>query len=676
MGEFFDISEDSTMKIVKRRASAKVDGGLDFILSDATPDRLGDIIDPKGWDLSEFHRNPIALFNHRGGEPIGEWENVKVESGALRGRLKMAEAGTSARIDELRSLVAQGILRAASVGFSPIEYETFKNGDETGIHFRRQKLLETSLVSIPANPAALAVVKSLSAETRDLVFGKLADTDQADRQRLIVGKLAANILPKGKPMTMQKRIEDAQARLVQLKDQLVEHMKTYDPATTDEAHVAAQDELNNQIELAQKSLDSLKRSESMLAVSSEIVVSRATPPARATIPATAARPAPSSQELMLRSAAAVLISKLRGDVTPMQVLAERYGADGKVDDLSAMALRGFHRPEGIHFADALVPFQRTASIPADTTTSGWVSQLAEATSAPFMDLLYPASVWPGLSSRGLRMSFGRNGTVNIPARVSTPTIAGAFVGQGSPIPVKQGAVTSTPLTPKKMAVISTWTREAQMHTNPQIEGLIRQWIQEDTSAALDAVLLDATAASALRPAGIRNGVSVTTATAGGGFTALIGDLKALVAALITGTAGNIRTPVWIMNPIQQLAISLTQNAGGEFPFAAEINQNRFQGMPVIVSSTVTAGMVILVDAADFVALEGDAPSFSVSDQATLHMEDTTPLPIATGAQGPGVLATPTRSLYQTDSMALRMIMDINWAFRRTGGVAWTQAVTW
>jgi hypothetical protein len=86
--------------------------------------------------------------------------------------------------------------------------------------------------------------------------------------------------------------------------------------------------------------------------------------------------------------------------------------------------------------------------------------------------------------------------------------------------------------------------------------------------------------------------------------------------------------------------------------------------------------VLLVDAADFVAIEGGAPRFDVSDQATLHLEDTTPLAIASGTQGSGVLAVPTRSLYQTDSMALRMIMDVNWGMRRTGVIAWTQSVTW
>ena len=87
-------------------------------------------------------------------------------------------------------------------------------------------------------------------------------------------------------------------------------------------------------------------------------------------------------------------------------------------------------------------------------------------------------------------------------------------------------------------------------------------------------------------------------------------------------------------------------------------------------------MVIAVDTADFVTVSGDTPNFDMSNQATIHEEDTTPLPIATGAQGSGVLATPTRSLWQTDTMSLRMRMPVNWAMRRTNMVAWMAGVLW
>jgi hypothetical protein len=67
--------------------------------------------------------------------------------------------------------------------------------------------------------------------------------------------------------------------------------------------------------------------------------------------------------------------------------------------------------------------------------------------------------------------------------------------------VRQGAFTSQTFTPKKLAVISTFTREIAEHSTPAIEGLIRNAMQEDTSVAVDTVLLDATAASTTRPAG-------------------------------------------------------------------------------------------------------------------------------------------------------------------------------
>src|SRR4051812_37618363 len=147
---------------------------LTFVLSDATKDRMGDIIDPKGWVLDNFKANPMALFNHNSSFPIGRWEDVKVQGGRLIGKLKLAARGTSDRIDEIISLVEQGILRAVSVGFSPIERKPLENGD--GIHYVKQELLETSLVSIPANPAAIQLAKSLhvSDATMNEVFGKHA----------------------------------------------------------------------------------------------------------------------------------------------------------------------------------------------------------------------------------------------------------------------------------------------------------------------------------------------------------------------------------------------------------------------------------------------------------------------------------------------------------------------
>jgi HK97 family phage major capsid protein len=292
-----------------------------------------------------------------------------------------------------------------------------------------------------------------------------------------------------------------------------------------------------------------------------------------------------------------------------------------------------------------------------------------------MALLMPKSVFPRLSAKGLSLNFGNAGKIVLPNRVRTPTIAGSFVGEGAAIPVRQGAFTSQTYTPKKMAVITVWTREMNDHSIPAIEGVLREAIQEDTAVALDSILLDTNAATTIRPAGLLQGVSATGATAGGGIAAVIGDIKALLGAITTNTYGNVRNLCWLMNPTDALSASLASAANtGIFPFKDEIGRGTLNNIPIIDSATVTAKTVILVDAADFVTMGADAVRFEISDQATLHMEDTSPADLVSGS--PGVVATPQRSLFQTDSLALRMVFPVNWAMRRTGDVAWTQNVTW
>ncbi len=150
------------------------DDPMTFVMSDETVDRIGDVIRADGWNLSEFKRNPIALFGHEHSFPIGTWKNVRVEGKRLLGQLKMAAEGTSERIDEIRRLIEQRVLRAVSVGFRIKEYEPMDEKDPFGPwDIKKAELHETSVVSVPANPSAVMLAKSMgiSAETRGLIFG-------------------------------------------------------------------------------------------------------------------------------------------------------------------------------------------------------------------------------------------------------------------------------------------------------------------------------------------------------------------------------------------------------------------------------------------------------------------------------------------------------------------------
>jgi len=639
--------------------------GTEFILSDATPDRMGDVIEPDGWDLNNFRKNPIALFNHKADFPIGRWIRLRTENGALRSHLHLAPKGTSARIDEIRALVDAGILRAVSVGFLPIKSEPLTKGGGGGLRFRQTELVECSLVSIPANPNALAIAKSLniSRDTVAMVFaGKGNTRDQRNERRGFNGGQAESPpVRKNRIMSpLTKRIEDTQQRIVRWQDELAKHLDEIDDENVTDEDLATTQDYNKKIATQQAALKLLIESEAANAKTSgdddgntRTVISKSGERRPFTLAAKKIEPL----EFLVRAGTVrALARSLNQPVDAVRQMV--YGDDEATKVICDLTLKA-------------------ASAPAMTTVVGWAAELVQQINADLMPSLLPSSVYPKLSSMGLKLTFGRNGRISVPTRAATPTVSGSFVGEGAPIPVRQAAFTSTLMTPKKMAVITTWTREMDEHSVPAIEGLLRNAITEDTAISIDTILLDANPATTIRPAGLRNGVVGLTPTAGGGFNALVGDIKGLTGSVLTATNGNIRSLVFIMNPQQALSIGFIQPPvpGGIFPFAAEISNNRLMGYAVIQSGTVPLGTVICMDAADYVSVTGDTPRFEISDQATLHMEDTAPQHI--GAAGtPAVVAAPAVSMFQTDSMALRLILPMNWAVRRAGVVAWVAGVTW
>ncbi len=120
----------------------------------------------------QVSRNPIALWQHDKNFPIGFWGDLRVEDAALRGKLRLAPKGASVRIDEIRSLVEAGVLRAVSVGFRSLEEERRPGSKSGGKIYLKSELMEASLVSIPANPNALAIARQMkvSGDTLKMVM--------------------------------------------------------------------------------------------------------------------------------------------------------------------------------------------------------------------------------------------------------------------------------------------------------------------------------------------------------------------------------------------------------------------------------------------------------------------------------------------------------------------------
>ena len=430
--------------VTKTTTAANGGEGMEFILSDETPDRIGDIIMADGCDLSNFKRNPIALFGHRSDFPIGQWRNLLIEKTALRGELVIAPEGTSERIDEIRRLINAGVLRAVSVGFRAKDYEVIKDQDDmfVGYKFTKQELLETSLVSVPANPNALAVAKglSISRATLDLVFAGHGTQGAIVRRRGGTGGQAKHATSnrKGQTMSFAQRIRDAEQRLNGLRDNLRDHLDSFDDTNVSDADMARTKELNGQITQQEQLLITLRDSERHLAATSDsggraLVVSEHAAPAttgRNTAlnrtdnrgeqprPFGIGRKTVSPLDLLVRSGTIMLFA--HRDRKPMDVVRrELYGDD---------------EPTKVVFEWT----QRAATAPATSTTTGWAAELVQQVVVDFMALLMPRSVFGPLSVAGLSLTFGRNGRIIIPTRNRTPTVAGSFVGEGAPIPVRQG----------------------------------------------------------------------------------------------------------------------------------------------------------------------------------------------------------------------------------------------
>jgi hypothetical protein len=268
--------------------------------------------------------------------------------------------------------------------------------------------------------------------------------------------------------------------------------------------------------------------------------------------------------------------------------------------------------------------------------------------------LVPASAGAALLDRAIALSFGGAAQITCPA-LSVPVCD--FVAEGAPIPVVQAQAAGLTLMPHKLAVISTLTGEMLRSSNA--EELIGAVLRESCGPALDKALFSANPAAADRPAGLLNGIAGLTPSAAAGQSKseiLVDDLHALGLA-VKGVAGNGNL-VLVASIDAAVALALRVPQGPQWP--------------LLISSSLAAKTVILVALNGVVAATGGPPQIDASQEAELHY-DSTPAEIVTSA---GTVAHPVGSLYQTDSVALRLRWPITWALRSANALSWMSGINW
>lgn len=112
----------------------------------AVVDRGKDLISSKAWDLGNYKKNSIILFNHDHSKPIGKMIAVEPKDDGLfvKGRISNSK---DPEISRIRDLVKEGILNSLSVGIM-VRDEDMKDGVNV---IKSVELHEVSVVAVPMN---------------------------------------------------------------------------------------------------------------------------------------------------------------------------------------------------------------------------------------------------------------------------------------------------------------------------------------------------------------------------------------------------------------------------------------------------------------------------------------------------------------------------------------------
>jgi uncharacterized protein len=140
--------------------------GFEGWASTADLDRQGDVVEPSAFarSLPAFLRNGPIFWAHAEAydpqaKPIGKAVDGRIMDGGLWIAAKWA---STAEAEEVRSLVLDGIVNSLSIGFNPVK---MRRDAATGVNVITDlDLLEVSVVTIPANPAAVITAAKHLAE--------------------------------------------------------------------------------------------------------------------------------------------------------------------------------------------------------------------------------------------------------------------------------------------------------------------------------------------------------------------------------------------------------------------------------------------------------------------------------------------------------------------------------
>lgn len=305
-----------------------------------------------------------------------------------------------------------------------------------------------------------------------------------------------------------------------------------------------------------------------------------------------------------------------------------------------------------------------AAVSAGTTTSaGFTSLIDPAVMAgEFIDLLRPQTIIG-------KMSKVRNVPGNIKLLKANTGTSASWIGEGKPAPITNAAFGDLTIGDHKIGAISVFSEELLRRAEPAADALVRDDLTAAIVTAIDVAFIDQANAGVVgvKPASIVN-AATTAATAGVTAAHARTDVKLAKKNAIAANQP-LDTACWVMHPATALALESMVNSTTsvrEFPLINSVSGGFFEGLPVVISTSVpgTDALgydVILAVQGEILLAEGGL-AVDASREASLEM-DSAPTNDS---------ATPTAaslvSLWQTGSVAIKAIRGITWTRRRPTAV--------
>jgi hypothetical protein len=188
---------------------------VEFVITDETVDRYGDVIRIDGWETDDYEKNPVVLWAHSHYDPPVA-KAVSLDVLKKKKQLRSVAEFTPRDLNPFGYMVfemfRQRFMNAVSVGFLPMEYAFVSESTDAerarrgGIDYLKQSLLEFSAVPVPANPSALQLAKSMGIDLAPMKTWAeriLDDGNVTKERRSALEVLRTASSPAGRPLYVE-----------------------------------------------------------------------------------------------------------------------------------------------------------------------------------------------------------------------------------------------------------------------------------------------------------------------------------------------------------------------------------------------------------------------------------------------------------------------------------------